>query len=270
LHYLDTGGPGIPVLLLHGINQNVRQWELVLPHLIGPWRLIAVDHRGHGLSGVPKTPYQRGDLVRDYVELIPALGLQRPIVVGHSLGAWVGMSLAGAQPGLVGGLVLGDMSPCPRRTQTAERSQRMRAAFEPGVGDATWVDEEEAFRSMRAAYLQETDDEVRALMRQQLQRNGAGYLERARNPVVALSIFEDIAGSDVWPLLPRIDVPTRVVFAERSDVLGRADAERMVRELSRGELVVIPDAHHNLQLCQPRLWGEAIAGFLRNSVSIGA
>src|ERR1700674_1477760 len=77
LHYLDTGGQGISVLLLHGINQNVRTWELVLPHLIGPWRLIAVDHRGHGLSGAPRTPYQRGDLARDYVGLISALGLRR-------------------------------------------------------------------------------------------------------------------------------------------------------------------------------------------------
>jgi pimeloyl-ACP methyl ester carboxylesterase len=262
LHYLDAGGDGLPVVLLHGINQNVRTWELVLPYLDGPWRLVALDHRGHGLSESDPDAYQSGDIVRDAEQFILALGLNRPVVVGHSLGAWVAIRLAAARPELLRGVVLGDISPNPAASMTPERYERMRAAFED-ENQVSWADEDEAFAALAETLPEESPSDTRARIRQSLRVDEQGRLTPARSHRVALRIFEDLLGQDLWPLLPSIQVPARVVFAEDSDVLGRQDAERMVAELPRGELVSVPHAHHDLQLCQPKLWAEAITGFLR-------
>ena len=258
----------MPVVLLHGINQNVRSWELVLPYLDGPWRLIAVDHRGHGLSQSDPDAYQPGDIVRDCERFIDALGLVRPVVVGHSLGAWVAIRLAASRPGLVRGVVLGDISPNPAATMTPERFQRMCAAYADD-NQVSWADEDEAFAALSAMLPQEPASDTRARIRQSLRLDEHGRLTPARSHRVALRIFEDLLSEDLWSLLPSIDVPARVVFAEDSDVLGRQDAERMVAELPRGELVTVPRAHHDLQLSQPKLWAEAITGFLRAHAASG-
>ena len=99
-------------------------------------------------------------------------------------------------------------------------------------------------------------------IRQSLHFDEQGRLAPARSHRVARQIFQDVMAHDLWPLLRSISVPARVVFAEDSDVLGRQDAERMVAQLPRGELVCVPHAQHDLQLSQPWLWAEAIAGFL--------
>lgn len=263
LHYLDTGGDGPPVLLLHGLNQNVRTWEKVLPALAEPWRLIAVDHRGHGLSAIAGVAYRRGDLVQDHVALMRALALDRPVIVGHSLGAWVGLQIAGRYPDLLRGLVVGDMSPNVGVESTPAQRAEMRAALGPGMGDASWADADEAYAAIRATRPELSELDVRTLLPQQLRRRPDGRLERARQPEVALAILEEVQATDSWPLLPSIKVPMLVIRAGLSETLPAAVAERMIQVMPAARLVTIENAHHNVQLCSPQRFGDEIASFLR-------
>ncbi len=105
-HYLRTGSGKTPLVLLHGFSDNGRCW---LPEAaeLQEYDVILPDARGHGLSARVQ-PEQEFDAVDDAANLIRALGLQRPIVGGHSMGASTASRLGATHPDLVRALVLED------------------------------------------------------------------------------------------------------------------------------------------------------------------
>ncbi len=118
LHYLEwmpETGPGRqpPLLLLHGLSSNARYWER-LARQFPQRRLVALDQRGHGLTGqpprAPRFPdgYAMEELLKDVDFVIDNLGLEKPVVVGHSWGATVALELVGTRQGTTGGLVFID------------------------------------------------------------------------------------------------------------------------------------------------------------------
>lgn len=108
LHYRDWGGAGRPIVLLHGLASNARIWDFVAPRLIGIGRVIALDQRGHGASDRPPDGYGFDEVCRDLTAALLALDLRRPLIVGHSWGANVAVSLAAATPAVPAGIVLVD------------------------------------------------------------------------------------------------------------------------------------------------------------------
>ena len=107
LHYVELGGEGPTLVLLHGVTRCGKDWEPLLPGLIDAWRVVAFDQRGHGGS-------ERADsyLVTDYVDDVVRWirdELAGPLIVfGHSLGAMVAAAVAAELPHRVRGIVLED------------------------------------------------------------------------------------------------------------------------------------------------------------------
>jgi pimeloyl-ACP methyl ester carboxylesterase len=109
LHARDWGGSGQAVALLHGLASNARIWDGVAPRLVGAGlRVVALDLRGHGESDQPDAGYDFGQVGRDLQAALAALGLDRPVLVGHSWGANVALQYAADRPGRLAGLALVD------------------------------------------------------------------------------------------------------------------------------------------------------------------
>lgn len=96
-------GAGTPVLLLHGLASTRRFWNLVVPDLVDAGlSVVALDQRGHGESPVPdETDFSPAAVAKDAAVALDALGISRAVVVGHSWGASVALTLAADQPGRV-------------------------------------------------------------------------------------------------------------------------------------------------------------------------
>lgn len=95
LSYVEQGdASGVPVLMLHGITDSRRSFELVLPHLPGSMRAIALSQRGHGDSSRPETGYRPQDFAGDLAAFMSALHLGSGVVVGHSMGASIAQRFA--------------------------------------------------------------------------------------------------------------------------------------------------------------------------------
>jgi len=109
----DDAGDAAPVLLLHGLSSNAHYWGRLARHL-GDRRLVALDQRGHGLTGrPPQTPpvpagFSMEELIEDAALAIESLDLGRPVVAGHSWGATVALELAARRPRLISGLAFID------------------------------------------------------------------------------------------------------------------------------------------------------------------
>ena len=117
-HFLDYGGQGRDLVLLHGLASNARFWELTAPHLAKGFRVLALDQRGHGASAKPDTGYDFSTVAADVASFVQSLGLKRPILVGHSWGGNVGMQVAGDYPSLLAGLCASTVGPSnPRPLQ---------------------------------------------------------------------------------------------------------------------------------------------------------
>jgi N-formylmaleamate deformylase len=108
LHYTRTGGDKPQVVLAHGFSDDGLCWTPVAEALEGDYDLIMVDARGHGRSEGPEQGYGPVDMAGDLAGVITGLGLHRPALLGHSMGATTVLMLAGTRPDLVRAILLED------------------------------------------------------------------------------------------------------------------------------------------------------------------
>jgi predicted dehydrogenase/pimeloyl-ACP methyl ester carboxylesterase len=108
IHYHRTGRNRPPLVLAHGFSDNGLCWTPVARALEMEYDVIMYDARGHGLSEAPEDGYTGADQAADLAGLIQALGLDKPAIIGHSMGAATAALTAALYPGLIGRLVLED------------------------------------------------------------------------------------------------------------------------------------------------------------------
>ncbi|POM26034.1 Tropinesterase [Actinomadura rubteroloni] len=104
LSYLDFGGPGRPLLALHGHLSEADAWSGLARALAPGWRVIAPDQRGHGDSDRASS-YTRDDYVADAIALLDHLGISQAVTLGHSGGAITAFQIAARHPGRVAAIV---------------------------------------------------------------------------------------------------------------------------------------------------------------------
>jgi N-formylmaleamate deformylase len=131
LHYTRTGGEKPRLVLAHGFSDDGLCWTPVAEALEPDYDVIMVDARGHGRSEGPEQGYGLEDRASDLAGVIAGLGLRRPALLGHSMGAATVLMLAGTRPHLVRAILLEDppswwvTSSVPE--SDAERWAQMRA-----------------------------------------------------------------------------------------------------------------------------------------------
>jgi N-formylmaleamate deformylase len=108
LHYTRTGGDKPQVVLAHGFSDDGLCWTPVAEVLASEYDVIMVDARGHGRSDGPEQGYGSTEHAGDLSSVIAGLGLRRPAVLGHSMGAATALALAGMYPDQVGVILLED------------------------------------------------------------------------------------------------------------------------------------------------------------------
>ena len=106
LRYVDWGGKGPPMLMLHGDMRTSRSWDAVARELRSSFRVVAVDARGHGDSDWPPKGYAFHERVADLSEFSDRLGLSGSVGVGHSSGGVVMALMAQQRPEAFSHLVL--------------------------------------------------------------------------------------------------------------------------------------------------------------------
>lgn len=108
IHYYRTGGSKPPIVLIHGATDDGLCWMPLIEALIPNWDVVAMDLRGHGLSGSGHGDYSPNVRLDDLLALLAALKLENPVLCGHSLGAESALSAALALPERIRALILED------------------------------------------------------------------------------------------------------------------------------------------------------------------
>jgi len=100
--YENTGDA---IIFLHFSGANLMMWQRIIPYFQGSYHLILVDLRGHGKSDTPPANYHMDEMARDVIGIMQPLKIEHTHLVGSSLGAEVGLSLAANYPQMVTSLI---------------------------------------------------------------------------------------------------------------------------------------------------------------------
>src|SRR5690349_18429433 len=108
LHYVAASEVGPPLLFLHGVTSHWQSSLAVMPAFALRWQLYALDLRGHGRSGRAPGTYRMEDYAADVVAFLRGRVTRPAVIVGHSLGAVIALTVASDAPELVRAIVLED------------------------------------------------------------------------------------------------------------------------------------------------------------------
>ena len=268
IHLLEWSQDGVPLLLLHGFGNEAHIWDDFAPAVAPHYRTLAMDHRGHGDSDWdPEGRYDHDSMVRDVESVTAALGIERLVLVGHSLGGRIATLFADRNATRMAGLVLVDIGPDLDPRGVTRIQLDVASAPQP-----TFASVEEYARALTLAYPAGRPDALLRMARHGIRRREDGRYELKMDPrlrgVGATESPEAVAERGramselLWKALARISCPTLVVRGAASDVLAPDTADRMVEEtLSQGRLAVVPQAGHSVMTDNPDGFREAVTSF---------
>ena len=104
--YYEVHGEGRPLVLISGLGYSSWQWHKMVPFLAEHFQVIIFDNRGVGESDKLEGPYSAQLLAADTVGLLDALGLEKAIIAGHSMGGFIAQAIALDYPQRVEKLIL--------------------------------------------------------------------------------------------------------------------------------------------------------------------
>ncbi len=254
LYYRDYPGSDDrpPLLCLHGLTRNSRDFEAFADRYAGRFRVIAVDFRGRGLSERDPQPgrYLPVTYAADILHLLDELGIESAVFVGTSLGGLVTMFVAGIQPRRIAGAILNDVGP-----ELDDRGlERIKSYVGKPVRFRDWDEAADYVaainRNLPAAFGH--DDWLRSARR--LCREDGDAIVFDYDMAIAEPFNQPggVVAFDMWPLYRRLgQAPLLIVRGENSDLLSRASAKAMLDAAPGAQLVTVPGVGHAPELSEP-------------------
>jgi pimeloyl-ACP methyl ester carboxylesterase len=268
IHLLEWSQEGVAMLLVHGFGNEAHIWDDFAPLVAPYYRTIAMDLRGHGDSAHdPERRYDYQSHVRDLEAVTAELGIDRLVLVGHSLGGRISTLFAAKHPGRLAGLVLVDAGPeldargVSRISTDVERSIALsfasRADCENALAHAYPAAQPAALARMARYGMRKREDG-----RYERKTDPAYHAFRGELTAAAAEALEKKTSKELWEALAQISCPALVVRGAASDVLDPDTAERMVEEvLPNARLAVVAHAGHSVMTDNPEGFSEAVASF---------
>ncbi len=251
MHIYRTSEEEPRLILLHGLTDNGLCWLRVMNALCDDYSLLMPDARGHGLSDKPETAYSAVENASDVVGLIDAMKLDKPILIGHSMGAETAAHVAYKYPNLIRAIVLED--PPWRDGQFPEDQARFMNEWR------------EHLRQQQATMTQ--DDLVNMGIRDLPKWDEIEFEHWAEATLqLSLNVLDYIVGERVeWrELCANIQCPTLLLTGdtELGAIVSPEIADEALNLLTDAQHVHISGAGHNIRREQFETYMDALRNFL--------
>lgn len=250
----EEAGQGVPVVLLHGFPFCRDIFAPVMPALAQVGRVVAADLPGFGQSPPLSPGFSLADVAKEIIALLQALGLQRTVLIGHSMGGYVALEAAAQKPEMLSALVL--LASHPRADTPDARARRQE-----GIQAIRQGQRREFLKSFLARLWSPwTVEHARRLLRE------VEAMTKAVPDEVLTGFLQAMAErKDHTETVRRLQVPVGVVVGEADGLIPRELARDVAAEALQGRLVVIPEAGHLPTLEKPVFTAEALARLVREA-----
>jgi pimeloyl-ACP methyl ester carboxylesterase len=255
LHIARTGGDKPALVLVHGVSDDGLCWSPVAVDLSADYDVIMVDARGHGHSDAPESGYDLLTLANDLHGVIRTLGLNKPLILGHSLGAVTALVMAALYPQISRAILLEDPPAWWVRSPDSEFSQ--------GAG---------AIRDWALQLKSQTREEIITEGRIQnplwseaeLAPWADSKVRFSLNAITYLFASNPTAGVDWEESLPRISCPVLALTAdpEKGAAMTPEGVEALRALVPQLQAEHIADAGHNIRREQFAHYMEVVRAFL--------
>ena len=250
------GGPGRPLLLVHGFTGSKEDFDPVLAPLAEMRPVVSVDLPGHMDSPGPDDSgeYGLGALATWLLQVADTLDLDDFHLLGHSLGGLVVQRVASVASQRLASMILMDTGMGALREEAAEVVTRVAVAARDQGMAAAW---EESQRRPPRVHTPTPNPEREAFVRRRfLALNPAAVVGEARNLISAAPLGAFLRG---------IDIPVLVIHGEHDDAWIPSEQALLARTAAGARYVVVPDAIHSPQLENTDYWLKAVATFLADA-----
>jgi len=255
IHY-RRAGVGVPLIMVHGMTDSGACWQVWAEQFLPHYDVVLVDARGHGLSDTPEAHYAPHDHAEDIRAVITQLNLDRPFLMGHSMGGRTVFVCACQFPELLRGVILEDPA------LEAVGSTYNRAA------DEEWV--AGVYKSLDRARTQS----IAQLVMQCIVENPTWQAcelipwAESKHQVGRRILWVEQERVVPWTeMIANLGVPTLlVVGGDTARVIVTAEMAAYIRMLSPFvEIALIRDVGHCIRRENPRAFAALVWSFLRGS-----
>ena len=263
IHYLDWGDQkAMPMVLLHGLRSFAHDWDGVSREFSDRYRVIAVDQRGRGDSDWdPELNYHTRSYVSDLEQLVDQLGLERFVLIGHSMGGANTMVYASQHPDRVVAAVVEDMG--PRTAAPSTGGNRIARELENTPMEfASWAEAQAMWREQRPLISEEA---MRLRLENTLKELPGGKITwkyDLRGIMKAMQDRDPARQVDLWPHVRGLHCPTLVLRGAMSDVLSGETAAEMAKANPNVRWAEVPNATHYIHDDNVEVFNKEVSRFL--------
>ncbi|OJT21298.1 alpha/beta hydrolase [Archangium sp. Cb G35] len=250
MHYVEQGRHDGPVLvLLHGYTDSYLSFERVLPLLPRNFHVYALDQRGHGDSSRPDCCYSPSDFASDVAAFLDSQGIQRAVLVGHSMGSFIAQQAALEHPQRVQALVLIGSAPTVHGNAVAAELKSVVDTLSEPI-DPAFVREFQAgtfYRPIPPSFLD------------------TAVSESLKVPArVWKAALDGLIAEDHSARLRDISVPTLVVGGDHDGFFSVAEQQALAQALPSASLVLYTETGHAPHVELPQRFVDDVKQFLRS------
>ena len=255
LPYVEQGDPrGMPVILLHGVTDSWRSFELVLPHLPPSLHAFALSQRGHGDADRPVTGYRFHDFAADVAAFMDMLQLKTAVLIGHSMGSGVAQRFALDYPDRLLGLVLvGSFA-------TLHANPGVHEFWDNVVSHLTDPIDPNLVREFQQSTLAQPVPEAFFEM---VVNESLKVPARVWQATFSTFLQEDWSGE-----LGKITTPTLIIWGDRDMYCPRSDQDMLVTAIPGSRLSVYRGAGHALHWEEPERFTNDVVAFIEQQVKV--
>jgi len=255
LYYRDYAGPNdkSPVLCLHGLTRNSRDFVPLAETLAGDWRVIVPEMRGRGNSEYAKdtSTYTPPTYIKDVEALLAELGIEKFVAIGTSMGGLMTMLMAAKDASRIVAAVLNDIGPEIDPTGLAH----IAGYVGQGRSFDTWMHAANSLRETHGASFPDYSIDTWLEMAKRtmvLGQNGRLVLDYDMGIADPFKSANDAPQPDLWPAFKALsDTPTLLVRGELSNLLTEQTQSRMARVHGNLRTVIVPRVGHAPMLDEP-------------------
>ncbi|MFH2038960.1 MAG: alpha/beta fold hydrolase [Chloroflexota bacterium] len=260
IHY-EINGSGKAVVLISGLGYPLWQWHKMVPYLSKHFKVITFDNRGVGETDKPAGNYSAQMLAADTAGLLNSLGVEKAVILGHSMGGYVAQAMALDFPDKVDKLILcstnfGGPRHIPITMEAwsvlSDTTSDPLTRFKNGLAIST-----------APGWAESHPEEVQEWVNWRIS-NPLDLVGYQSQMAIGLGLIAEDAAFE--NRLPDVKAPTLILFGENDKVVPPANASLLASKIPTASVVILPVAGHFFPIEVPEAASQAVIDFIKQEV----